>query len=196
MQITHTKIPTEEDKVTLEDWIADHNIEGGGTFKLPQLIEEKTLSAGTTTVTFSNLDGDNDKEYYIIGDVFIVSGGGDRIITIKPNNITTNQAGIRVYHFNYPALDRTSISTLQFAMNGWGADSYCHSEAKLIAETGKPRLYSNHTIDGIVGSYKGGQMIKAEWNENSTNITSLVFAIDGGSFSGTIKLYKMVDITL
>ena len=89
-----------------------------------------------------------------------------------------------------------AITSLLLTQNGWSKDSYNHFESTLMAASGKPRLFFSQSTEGMVSGYKGGNTVKAEWNDNSTNITSLVVAISGDTFSGTIKLYKMVDLTI
>ncbi len=62
MPINHAKEASIDNKFGITDLNADHKITKMLGY---ELVEEKILPAGTTSCTFSNLDGDTDEEYLL-----------------------------------------------------------------------------------------------------------------------------------
>lgn len=59
-----------------------------------KLVEEKSVPEESTSVTFSDLDGDSDIEYKV--EFFLnidTDGAANRLLSVKPNNLTTDQKG-------------------------------------------------------------------------------------------------------
>lgn len=168
----------------------------GKTVKIPVLIETKTLPAGTTTTTFSSLNGDSDLEYLLITNVTFDSCSNDSTITLQPNTLTTNLSSVRhfVYHnsHSYSKYD----TALAIATNGLKSDSQIVVETKIYPKTGKNRSVISRSLNTYSTSYRGVDDFVGVWGDSTTNITSLQLILSSGSMSGTIKLYKMVDISL
>lgn len=207
--ITHPEKPTEENKIDDNDYMANHHLEGvlpdfssfpNQKILLPVLIEKKTLPAGTTTTTFSNLNGDSDKLYYITGELSLVRPGTDVIISVQPNsdNTSSNYTGVlltwargqNATRANLPSIE-TGLRLCQTRIED--INNFFH--AYLYSKSGKNRKYTS-TPHGFGSSEVNAFIISSQWLNNSDNITNLKFVITSGSFSGEIKLYKMVDILL
>lgn len=198
MPIKHNLVAGEGPLVDDVAWNDGHIIDGiseGSKIRLPVLIEEKTIPAGTTSVTFSGLDGDSDLEYFIQYELYIPDTA-DKIMSLKPNNVATNQKSARFGNWT-GSVGQNNYTYLWFTGNGWNKAGYCKGYYYLKAKTGTYRWY--HGKDTWTASDFSNwvlQEVSGWWSDTSSNITSLVVAIDSGSFSGTMKLYKMVDITL
>jgi len=191
MPINHAKEASVDNKFGIADLNADHKITNMLGY---ELVEEKDLPAGTTTCTFSNLDGDSDVEYLLEGDISIIANGADRLIYLYPNNVSSGFSGSRHHIYQSGSIGYESLSTFYVVANGWNSDSNNHFDCKILAKTGVMRLFKSETIDAIP-NHNGGQTINCVWSDTITNITSLVLLItSGGSFSGKIRLWKRIPI--
>lgn len=190
MQITHKKIPTTLDKVGLNDWTDDHDISGLEGW---ELIEQKNLDPGTTTTTFSGLDGNVDKEYLITYELYITATGDNRYIKVKPNNISTNQKTSRGYSFRFGASYQIH-DHIWLTSNGWSKSGYCFGRQRIRSSTGWMRVFQG--VDSFTASDFSEYVniyYTAWWKEMDTNITSLVVDITADSFKGKIRLYKKIN---
>lgn len=165
---------------------------GGGLI----LIEKQTITSAVTDVTFSGLDGDTDKVYLLMGRIIVPSGGSNPVFTWQPNGITTNQSSQRMYaNGGATAADQTSnlwlldgivATTVSFSVT-IHASKVENSVAMIRNHFGTfQAIYGAGTI--AVGTVSG------QWNETSTNITSIVVHSSVASKIGngsTIALYRL-----
>lgn len=192
-----SNVPDGEDNnlVQPSDWNANHVLSGGGVFRVPQLIEEKTLPAGTTSVTFSGLDGDSDKEYLCEFNLIIVLGNGGAGLIWKPNNSSSNQDAVQHrYHSTWDGYSGGNVSRLVY-QGTTGDTVYCSGYFIFNAKTGSIRTWRGHSTS-YISSPTLGHSNSGVWTDTGTNLTSIVILPDVGTFSGTIRLYKMVDLNL
>lgn len=179
-----------------DDWNANHTITGGGTVRIPVLIETKTLSAGTTTTTFSSLNGNNDEEYLIKGEIqYAGTSSGDNWLKLSPNASDSNCKSVGFWvdsggHGQLTGQDYFYIAG-NLSQNNPPVSFITTFNAK---SGGVARVMMSNMIVGTtkINMTRTGGI----YNDTSTNITSLVVSLGSGSFSGTIKLYKMVDLTI
>jgi len=158
---------------------------GGGGSGLTLVSSQIITGSAVTTVTFSGLDGDVDKNYHLRGYVRNVTGGALPVyINLKPNGLTTNQRN--AYYLQNGSTQSAGIiggtSVIQLAQGSPGTEALFTVE--ISARTGARRTFfvQNTKYDPTVGipeTLRWGQ----GWNETSTNITSLV--IDTMSNSAT-----------
>lgn len=172
-----------------------------GTFRLPKLIEDRVITSGNAaqTQTFTGLDGNVDKEYFIKYRILSPSSGYNRYLSIFPNNDTTQTN----YVFKKTEVDEagaaTSVATNQSNIGNFNGNlaGDISGTIELIAavENGQHRIMfckrdenrSNH-------HYYVDQTLR--WTNTSSNINSLVFYLSSGTYYGNIKLYKMVDLVI
>jgi hypothetical protein len=74
-----------------------------------------------------------------------------------------------------------------------GNTLYQIGEMKLFAKTGKPRLGYSRVVSLGPSNVMNG-MSSFRWKDSVTKITNLVFVHEGGSFSGTVRLWKKILI--
>ncbi|MCC7569982.1 hypothetical protein KO465_01390 [Candidatus Micrarchaeota archaeon] len=209
-EITHPEKPTETDKIDDNDYMLPHAINGvlpdfssfpNMKARIPILIEEKSVPLDTTEITFSNLDGDTDQLYYITGEINLVRVSTNGIIYIQVNNddVKSNYSGVQIHYYNGSSgVTSTSIPTTELGLRvlqDRSGDQICDFEVTLYSKKGKERKYHaiNHHYSPTVAFVTNNTAI---WKNTTDNITSLTFKKTSGSFSGVIKLYKMVDINL
>jgi len=163
----------------------------GKTVKMQVLIQSQTVT-NTPSVIFSNLNGDEDEEYVIEAKLI---GNSCTKLTLVPNPITI---GGRSFYIRdvYGGVSGGAVDELRLAYLEWTATgTYINITASLVAKTGRWRYFKTKSFweylaQGNAVSHSADVYIK----DTTTNITSLT--INGnGNFSGTIKLYKMVDVT-
>lgn len=191
MPIKHKKIPTTEDKVTLEDWTDPHDITNIGG--LWELVEKKTIAPGGTSCTFSNLDGDSDKEYLCEFNLIIVLGNGGTGLIWKPNNSSSNQDAVQHrYHSTWEGSSGGNVSRLVY-QGTTGDTVYCSGYFIFNAKTGGCRTWRGCSTSYISGPTLGHNN-NGVWTDTETNLTSIVILPDVGTFSGTIALYKKIPL--
>lgn len=212
-EITHPDILSPTNKLDDKIYAKKHNFSGqlplenlpdaiqsiidqlsGKTLLGYELVEEKNLPAGTTTCTFDGLDGDVDEEYLIEFNVTCTIAIQDKSIGIFPNGVTTNLMSSIIRNWE-SGQDRRSINTsLCLIYHGLVGDTlYQNGEMKLFAKTGRPRLgYGRMASSAATGVMNATSSCR--WNDSETKITNLVFRHEGGSFSGTIRLWKKIRL--
>jgi len=138
-------------------------------FETIEKVGEVELTSNTTSVTFTGLNGDEDKVYIIIADVkqnTSVSGNVDHIV--KPNGTSENMD-----HFFF---ETDGSSTGTGTRSDWAAsqtnNNYPYSSwiVWITAKTGTYRsMFCMHYIQN--GSKRGFRVGK--WTDTTTNITSI-----------------------
>lgn len=183
MSITHNKIASDQNKVNDDDWNENHVLTN--IIDL-ELVETKSVSA-QSSVTFSDLNGNNSVLFLIYVNGSIASGGD---LLLKPNNSSSNLKCFSSLHYctstyAWCSTDGTVIR------NDHAAAGTLIGIIKLYPKTGVPRQM---LIDGGFtkadlsnGDRQTGHQI---WNNTADNITSLVVAVASGTFTGEISLYK------
>lgn len=159
-----------------------------------ELVEEKNLPAGTTTCTFSGLDGDIDDEYLFEFDLSII-GSGYTGIALLPNNISTNQSGFWAYHYNGNSGQDASFNWIPFGYYFYAENHDTVGSVIIRAKTGLKRRFIIKNYIPVNNGHFGMVDGVFIWNELVTKITSFVLACKtGGSFSGVIRLWKRLPI--
>jgi len=139
------------------------------------LIEHKTVTTNSTTVTFSSLDGNTDGIWRLIVKLKNNSGSGPFYI-LAPNGATTNLNSGQFYQQNASAGQSayTDKLTLGFA-NATAtvfSGSFDITPRKTAHSIGLPLNYTGafQNFDGST-LYQG--TVGGQWNETSTNVTTL-----------------------
>jgi hypothetical protein len=193
--ITHNSTADGDPLIDGDDWNANHTITGGGTLLVPQLIESKTLSAETTTTTFSSLDLFTDKLLYGQFDLDIVNNGSERMINLQFNSDTTsgNYDNTQIHiAYSYFGVQHNWGGN-QVVMRGWGTgNTNLRGYFKVRGKSGYRKLFE--CFSGTPTSERFESILN--WNDTTNNVTSFTLTISDGSMSGSIELYRMVNITL
>ena len=209
IEITHPEKPTEADKIDDNDYMLPHKITGvlpnfssfpGQKILLPILIEKKTVPAETTEVTFSDLDGDTDKLYYITGDVLLDYPTSDIIMSLQPNSDDTRNhyQGVLLSWGTNQNPTKANLPSFEkgFRLSQTKSrDTTTFFNAYLYSKTGQNRRFTSSAC-----SYTSVEVIvhinANQWLNTDDNITELKILVTGGHFSGEIKLYKMFEVPL
>jgi hypothetical protein len=198
--ITHNHEATPIDKVGCAEWNDEHKIVNMFGY---ELVEQKDLPAGTTTSTFSGLDGNVDEEYLLETDVNIVgSVGAESEILLRPNNHTAGDAAGNHYSQFEGELYTLAESSARWpnvrayivvATTVGSVATQCKSNIKIYPPTGKNRLGMGQMVAETT-TYLTSLNTNFSWRNTSENITSLVIIISKQSFSGTIRLWRRIPI--
>lgn len=210
ISIKHNFVSGKEDgddatKIQPSHWDAEHNISGipfngliGSKVKVPVFIETKTPS-GDSSITFSGLNGDSDIEYIIEGDVdWSDVSGGDVSLRMTYNSIESNYqtTGGRYVAGTHEVSNK---SYQEIIMGGWSAACSSWFITNVKVKTGTIKMgyvqsgcydISGHTTTNI---YQTSQIY---CDNTADNVTSIVLTGVNGKITGTIKLYKLVEVTL
>lgn len=205
-EITHPEKPTEHQKIDDNDYMLPHHVSGvlpdlsglsGNKIRLPVLIEEKNITASTGT-TFNNLNGYNEKEYIII--VRLAYTGlatGEIRLLLLLNNITTGYSS---------SLRRYSPTGTDHLLNTEGFNilrdiknsntNYIFGDLNLSIKQGSPCHLGGLTMAKPTAYTNVLNIITDLLPDPGVTITSLSFEPQNCNLTGTIKLYKLLDITL
>lgn len=163
------------------------------------LIESRDVSASSST-TFSSLDGNTDSGYRIAIDGLWVPSTSRKFITARPNGLTTNSRGMITDSWRNTsgvlAVESFVVDTSGFPLcSSWSTgDVWVTSEGYIRAKTGGRRMSQvdcaiSHVSDDREMTIGRGTGI---WTDTATNLTSLVIDFGGGTFTGTVRLEKIV----
>jgi len=166
------------------------------------LVERWEPTAAATSHTFSNLNGDVDREYMIKSNV--VANGIYTSIYIYPNAAS----GDTFYSQAMNTYGSSSGPARGSNTGGWQLGNIDDSgtglstgESYIRAKSGKPRVSYMNWSTYTPGSDNGGLHVRASgfgtwlWNDTTTNITSMTVSFASGSngfnTGSNIELYKL-----
>lgn len=161
-----------------------------------ELVEEKNCEPGTTSYTFTGLNGNIDKEYLIETDLLISSGGVSRKISLLINGSSSNFAETtHVASDSAASFENNSI--IMLGRSGFNLDCYTWNEHTIKAVSGSiRRINGDYHFVSTNLSKRYVSKGTGYWNDTSSNITSIGCEIDGGSFSGNIRLWKKLPLNI
>ena len=189
MGIQHNHYADPTNKVGCDQWNDEHKIVNMLGY---ELVEEKILPAGTTTTTFSGLNGNEDGEYLIEAELNI-EGSTDTWLWVTPNGITTNQ-GYDYYMWWNGGGGRNSNENAARMFLVRGTGTFCNINAKLKPKTGVPRIMHTDSASFKDQSSRTGYIARSYWSDTTTIITSLVINTSGSPFNGKIRLWRRIPI--
>lgn len=184
------------------DTLTNKTISGGtlsgAIIGVPCLVERKLVTANATSYTFSTLDGNTDEIYIVIGHM-LNSSGSAALYSLKPNNVTTNQTcGTNVWGgfatSSTPTIWEIAGSNTITADNAtwvwFRAEIYAKDNANSVATKRHFNSTAHYTNAGAIL----GESATGQWNETSTNLTSLVVFCNQANGIGdgsVLELWKM-----
>lgn len=173
-----------------------YNALDGKTIRIPVLIETKTLSSASS-VTFSGLDGDTDGEYLLTGYLKWTTTSYPHDIRFYPNADTSSAFDGAAHYYlsnggghNY--MDLSSYGVLARNVRA-GTDP-----VKLHTEIITPPSDYTYSITNSV-NYGNSYTIHEDAHgahKSTTNVTSIYINTTNGTLTGTLSLYKIVEISL
>jgi len=189
--ITHKKVSSEVSPVNCGDWNANHDIKNLMGYIL---IEERVLPAGTTSTTFSGLDGDIDEEYLIEGNIDLIPVSAASFVYLRPNGISSGYKGSRYGSYSGTTAVGTADITagLLLTFSPVVEACYCCINSVLKCNPGRYKLL--HSRDTVYGATRTGGSISNSALPSSENFDNLVIVCSTGSFSGTIRLWKKIPV--
>jgi len=168
----------------------------GKTFKLPVIIENKTLPTGSTSFEFTNLNGNNDGIYLLYYHIYMESDANYNIKIIPNSTITTDQKSTITFYTNSYWNYRNNYLMLLNAIDN--LKLWHTGQIIIFPKTGMWREYYGHGYYGRDNeAFNGPTQVGGYWKDTTTNITSLKFqSSTSNTFKGEVKLCKMVDLSL
>lgn len=167
----------------------------GKTIQHKVFIDSKTVT-NVNSVEFDGLNGDEDGIYIIeVTGSVVYLGSVDSYLIVQFNGDTGSNYGSEE-HLAYDGNNHnlTQYSNCVIGRSSHSLTTQVRSKTEFNVKTGSTRDYftttklknNTHRLAG----YWGG-----EWNNTVDNITSISIKTTSNTFSGTITLYKLVDIT-
>lgn len=167
---------------------------GGKTLLGYELVEEKNLPAGTTACVFDGLNGDVDEKYLLEIEIVVAVTGGNSALRIHVNGISGGYDSEVIRWIGTNAEINNFKNSMAITWHGLNGQTLIQKgRVEIFAKTGTERFYlgdivsksPTETVRGLCGG---------SWNETITNINSLNISHAFGSFSGTIRLWKKIQI--
>jgi hypothetical protein len=147
------------------------------------VASQYVTGAAANSITFSGLDGDTDKIYLL--KYYLKIGGPSAVtysITLKPNNVTTNQTVFSRTTSTSTTTPNATTSTFIVANAGRGSEYY--TNVHISVHRGIQRMFAAESaIYANSTNYVSESILY--WNETSTNLTSIVLA---GSSTGNFDV--------
>ncbi len=182
-----------------DDWNANHTLTGGGTFRIPKLVESKTFDGGSATTTFSSLNGDADGDYFLVGKILMATYNTPYL------NLRLNaDDGSNYYRRDFYVEDTTTFNVeAPAAETSYRLTALAHNgttehqiDINIQSHTSFERLITGFTWVNKRTREGRRQYHHGVWDSNS-NITSITIYGSANFDSGSVlKLYKMVDLTI
>ena len=174
----------------------DSGILGGGL----EFMDSIEVTSDQTTVTFGAggdgrfgraLDGDVDKDYFLVSTLKNSNAPSISLYIFRPNGLETNVA-TESTQTSGGGVQAFAVSRLEL-MNTTFDDIY--ATTYISAVSGRTRMFDTHCLGsnpGAVDVFRKDQA--GVWDEDSTNITSLDIHCSTGAFIGagsTFVLYRL-----
>lgn len=163
-----------------------------------ELVEKKDIISATTSITFSGLDGDTDKQYMMLYRIR-TPGAAFIVFTMRPNGITANQNTI-IRTLSSSGSAATSVfSSLRIAAGGTSIVKQWNGVLYFDAQTGTTaRQFVSETtlrLSNITMVFGGLRLDSygGSWDDTTTNITSFDIVCDvanGIGIGSQFSLYK------
>jgi hypothetical protein len=167
-----------------------------------QKVAEVDVPSGSTAVTVNGLDGNADKAYLVVFQGMLgETTGSDVHLVAVPNNLSISASCSRFGYWWDGASNTGNIGPEWFTVGGLfvGKTTYnaaCNTLAwaVLTAVTGYPRISSGLNAGQMPAKGSGSLWwaeVASQWNDTTTNITSLKIAVSANTFKGKILLFKV-----
>ncbi|MDY9922802.1 hypothetical protein [Methanobacterium sp.] len=159
-----------------------------------ELVEEKSITSGQSSITFNGLNGDVDEEYLLEYKITQAVTGTNSVVYIQLNS---NSSG---YYSEVTRWWGTSGDAVNYAdrfgLTRHGANGqtlYQKGKVELDVKSGLPRFCDasgvskspTETVKHIAGG---------TWGDTSANVTDLIFGVSVGLFTGKLRLWKKLPI--
>lgn len=165
---------------------------GGGSGGLT-LVEHKSITANSTDVTFSGLNGDTDGVYLLTGKIKNVSGSLAGYF-LQPNNATTN---LDIVYSLVNGGGASQGNSATGYIGGADNNTLFNFDLTLFARKVQNSIALNRTwiahANNTQSASRAVTNTSGQWSETSTNITSLVVHSDqtnGIGDGSELWLYK------
>lgn len=164
------------------------------------LVEHKLVAANTTTVTFSGLNGDSDRAYFLKGVLVCPAFGAAQSLCWRPNGGAANlfESGISLSAGVISAIGATTVGRI--AVTALAVAGEYQLECWIQASKTENAVARRRTWRSFAVASAGGTPAMYEmsgcWNETATNITSidLTHTVAANILNGSVfTLYKLAQ---
>lgn len=159
----------------------------------------------TSDYTISNLNGDVDKEYFIILEGNCTGSTADRLINIQPNGDTSSANYVQGFYWEAFGAGSSNGANTQSAVgvttglmigkNGWSSNGFVQIKAFMNATSSVTRMvHSQYTfiVAGTATNQVVGGSCHSAWKDTTSVITSL--KINFGSLTGFTGVVKILAL--
>lgn len=129
--------------------------------------------AAVSTITFSNLNGDIDVAYEIFGVIKVAAVAS--IFSVQPNAISTNQLTRTARENNAGAFNGVNDASMMIVYQATSGQSAPFEGRLMALRGGGARGGRFSSLAATAATTGNGDHYAVEWQEDTTNVTSLVF---------------------
>lgn len=162
-----------------------------------QLIETIDLSGPIGSVTFSGLDGDEDKEYMLVGRFKEVSGTVGGRVELRPNGLTSNLSSqiVLASVTSVSASVSTALDLVSMVVPNGVGYFITHMLAEASVNKGPRLLRTEANAERAPGFGPPTFFdISGHWNDVATRVTSLVITAPAGFLFGPDSTFSLYGI--
>lgn len=192
MPVSHNHVSTPTEKVGCPEWNDNHKVVNLTGY---ELIETKTLNAGSGTVEWTGLSGNVDDEYFLDVIDVVGSGTGERVMVYFNEDLTVDN----YYHlnmlYNSNATGRDASSTgFSVAEGVEGTPGISNSSWRIRAKSGKYRVITGDFFSYSPSIGKAHAWVSNYVWKNSVEEITKIRAVYSNVVSGTIRLWRRIPI--
>ena len=157
-----------------------------------------TLGSASADIDISGLAGDTDGDYEFEGVLLLEGNASANIVTLQPNNLSTNQTGRTVFAVHGTGADGSNTSSLLVAGPTNTADSTCVFRGRLSSKSGRVRVFTCTSMSTQTNGDSFGYDTVAYWTGTATAITSLRFHSSialGFNIGSFVRLRRLRNLT-
>lgn len=159
-----------------------------------ELVKERILPAGTTSVVFDGLDLKTDEEYLIEFNVLISNPSFPYNLYLRPNNSSSNLRSVIGYFYSHPESGQKSYTDKVPLAYGNTPANPLYIKGKCTVEI-LPNNYKSFIGESSIDSSREvNRCMFSSLVSNTNNLTSLTCTCTSGTFSGTIRLWRRIPI--
>lgn len=140
-----------------------------GKPQAPSFEQIIVTGAAVTSVSFTNLQGDADGGYEIEGYLVPPAGAGNFTLTLRPNGLSTNQAGISQTNSNVLAV--AQVTDLRLSTYALSSADDMTFWARMNSRSGRDRVLT--CLSRWLGSQHNSEYNQTRWDSAATVITSI-----------------------
>jgi hypothetical protein len=175
--------------------VINYSLDNGVTWQVsgspPNANNTSAVAVNQTNVTFSNLNGDVDQGYEMIGRI-MTPASGTVVLSVQPNFATTNQSGNSTVSINGAVTaGPLTLWTIDGVVNPAASGCFTWFKALISTHTGFQRVFACETLSFLNGVSNRVSLNIVNWGNTTDVVTSLTV---NSSLAGAIGAGSTINL--